>query len=228
MELPGLAEKLYGITKERAHQLHVCVNCKKEATWYSPAGAKEYRISGLCEPCFDKITGEPMKNTTGGSDVTHVINGDHKTAAEAYLIAKGFTEWEVVLPDEKMLMLDYDDQPRGAAPFLPEQFFETLEILEQLPGQGNQTYYKASMSKGGNTHVIVHLTHPMPIVERIAWQAAFGSDHKREALHLLSVALGDKNPILLFMRKKAEPKLLSAASSENLLTEEEIPFGHTN
>jgi hypothetical protein len=142
-----------------------------------------------------------MKNATGGSDVHHVLDGDHVTAARAYLIAKGFTDWEVVIADDKTLMLDYDDMPAGSAPFLPEQFFMALGILEQIPGQGSKTYYAASVSKGGNTHVIVRLTEPMPIVERIAWQAAFGSDLKREALHLLSISRGELNPILLFMRK---------------------------
>lgn len=145
-------------------------------------------------------------NKAGGSDVTHVIDNDHKLAAEKYLEEKGFAnEWEVVLPDEKMLMLDYDGMPfnndNGGVGVLPELFFQTLGILEQIPGQGNQTYYTVTESKGGNTHCIVHLTNSMPIVERIAWQAAFGSDPKREALHLLSVAVGEINPILLFMRK---------------------------
>ena len=142
------------------------------------------------------------KNKTGGSDVTHAIGNDHALAAVQYLKEKGFADvWEVVLADDRMLMLDYDDQPEGAAPFLPEQFFRALGILEQMSGQRRQTYYQASASKGGNTHVIVHLTQPMDVLERIAWQAAFGSDPKREALHLLSVALGELNPILLFMRK---------------------------
>ena len=78
------------------------------------------------------------------------------------------------------------------------------------PGQGRQTYYKASVSKGGNTHVIVHLRSAMDILERIAWQAAFGSDPKREALHLLSVSRGELNPILLFMRKPESQKLLTS------------------
>ncbi len=155
-----------------------------------------------------------MKNATGGSDVSHVINGDHKEAAEAYLVAKGYTDWQVVLPDDYTLMLDYDDQPEGVAPFLSEEFFQTLSILEQIPGQS--ATYKASVSKGGNTHVLVHLNLPLSITERIAWQAAFGSDPKREALHLLSVALGDKNPILLFMHKPKEQLMLGDG---NVLTQ---------
>lgn len=186
-------------------------------------------------------------NKAGGSDVTHVLNNDHAQAAQKYLQEHDYSdEWEVVLAEENMLMLDYDGMPTGSAPILPEQFFQTLGILEQVPGQGNKTYYTISVSKGGNTHVIVYLTNPLPIAERIAWQAAFGSDPKREALHLLSVSLGELNPILLFMRKDrvtsgvdsngnsvvqcshydiATPqKLLAAGVPLDILTDEEIPY----
>ena len=37
----------------------VCVICEEPATWYSEAGRREYRISGTCESCFDKMFGEP-------------------------------------------------------------------------------------------------------------------------------------------------------------------------
>jgi len=65
-----------------------------------------------------------------------------------------------------------------------------------------------SASKGGNTHVLVHLSRDMSILERVAWQGAFGSDPKREALHLLSISRDELNPILLFMRKPEAQKLL--------------------
>jgi hypothetical protein len=148
-----------------------------------------------------------MKNATGGSDVHHVLDRDHATAARAYLVNKGFTDWEVVLADDVTLMLDYDDSCIYNP--LPDKFYRALHILDQVPEQEGATF-KASASKGGNVHVIVHLNYPMPIVERIAWQAAFGSDPKREALHLLSVSRGELNPILLFMRKPEEQKLLGA------------------
>jgi len=148
-----------------------------------------------------------MKNATGGSDVHHVLDGDHATAARAYLVNKGFTDWEVVLADDVTLMLDYDDSCIYNP--LPDKFYRALHILDQVPEQEGVTF-KTSASKGGNVHVIVHLNYPMPIVERIAWQAAFGSDPKREALHLLSVSRGELNPILLFMRKPEVQKLLGA------------------
>jgi hypothetical protein len=199
MELPGLAKALYGMTRVDAIRAGICIDCKKDAKWYSPAGKAEYQISGLCEPCFDKITGEPEEETMKTlSDVTGVIQNDHALYAEQFLEDNNFADdWEVVVADDKMLMLDYDDRPYDGT--LPEQFYVTLGIFEEMVGHDN--YFQHTPSKGGNTHAVLHMNTPMPIVERIAWQAAFGSDPKREALHLLSVSRGELNPILLFMRK---------------------------
>ena len=61
MEIPGLTKALYGMTKAEALLAGICLHCKQRATWYSPAGKAEYSISGVCEPCFDKITGEGIQ-----------------------------------------------------------------------------------------------------------------------------------------------------------------------
>ena len=134
-----------------------------------------------------------------GSDVEGVLNNDHAQAAEEFLRQAHFDDkWQVVVADGNKLMLDYDNYPYDGT--LPEQFYVTLGIFGEVHGHDN--YYEHTASKGGNTHVVLYLTGvTLPIVERIAWQAAFGSDPKREALHLLSVAMGELNPILLFMRK---------------------------
>ena len=63
-----LAIHLFGQTKEEAQQAHVCINCGHEIFWgkqsdgetkpgciYSYAGIREYKISGMCEHCFDKL-----------------------------------------------------------------------------------------------------------------------------------------------------------------------------
>jgi hypothetical protein len=42
----------------------------------------------------------------------------------------------------------------------------------------------------------------MPQAERIAWQAAMGSDFRREALSLAYAALGQVSPVLLYSRKE--------------------------
>jgi len=54
----SLSTGLFGIPLTRAIEIGVCVQCKKLAKdrCYSPAGLREYRISGLCELCFDEIT----------------------------------------------------------------------------------------------------------------------------------------------------------------------------
>ena len=64
-----VALKMFGMTVTEAHVKHICVDCKspirdergtdetgENGQIYSDAGWKEYRISGLCETCFDNAT----------------------------------------------------------------------------------------------------------------------------------------------------------------------------
>ena len=52
-----LARTLYGQTVKETLGTNLCIQCKQPAlaNCYSKVGRKEYRISGLCEKCFDKI-----------------------------------------------------------------------------------------------------------------------------------------------------------------------------
>lgn len=54
-----VAVSAFGITKAEGHKLGICICCKEN--WapktHSEAGRQEYRISGLCEECFDRILG---------------------------------------------------------------------------------------------------------------------------------------------------------------------------
>lgn len=54
-----LALRAFGKTAAEAQEETLCINCDKPALprCYSDAGVREYFISGLCERCFDKITG---------------------------------------------------------------------------------------------------------------------------------------------------------------------------
>ena len=45
----------FGITVEGAHADGICACCRKPPTFHTEAGAREYQISALCEPCFDKL-----------------------------------------------------------------------------------------------------------------------------------------------------------------------------
>ena len=55
-----LAKDIFGETLKEVHEKGICINCKMPAlsNCYSELGIKEYHISGLCEKCFDEITGE--------------------------------------------------------------------------------------------------------------------------------------------------------------------------
>lgn len=55
-----LAKELYGQTAAEAQAVGLCIQCKLPAIprCYSPAGRKEFQISGLCETCFDEICKE--------------------------------------------------------------------------------------------------------------------------------------------------------------------------
>ena len=54
-----IANSLYGMTKAEAHAKGICIQCQEPAIpkCYSDAGREEYKISGLCEECFDQIMG---------------------------------------------------------------------------------------------------------------------------------------------------------------------------
>ena len=67
-----------------------------------------------------------------GSDVAGVLNNDHAQAAEEFLLQAHFDDWMVVVADDKKLMLDYDQQPYDGT--LPEQYFVTMDILEEMLG----------------------------------------------------------------------------------------------
>jgi hypothetical protein len=139
-----------------------------------------------------------MKN----SDVSGEVKNDHAEYARKALEDSDMAkEWEVVVADDFHIQLDYDNQNALLLQdTLEERFFVTRDILQQRIGY--KPDYAVLESKGGNIHVVITLREGMDVRERVAWQAAFGSDFKREALHLKSIAAGELNPILLYMRKK--------------------------
>lgn len=55
----NLSMNIYGKTAAQAQDEGVCLECHKPALerCYSEEGKAEFGISGLCELCFDKITG---------------------------------------------------------------------------------------------------------------------------------------------------------------------------
>lgn len=149
------------------------------------------------------------------SDVSGTVQQDHAAWATEWLKRNNFPDWEVVVAQENQLMIDYDTV--GSNEELPDQFHTTISILEQLY-EPNALRYARFASKGGNTHVIVTLPYDLNIARRVAWQAAFGSDPKREALCLLSIARNELNPVLLYMKKPPPQLALPEPAQQLLLT----------
>jgi hypothetical protein len=58
MNLNDLKKSLAGLLpREEAWKTGVCVQCRQPALpkCYPEAGRREYRISGMCEECFDEL-----------------------------------------------------------------------------------------------------------------------------------------------------------------------------
>ena len=104
--------------------------------------------------------------------------------------------FEVVQSAPNLLLLDLDT----AAAY--RQYERVMPLL--------QRYYEAvpeeTESKSGNIHVVVRLGEDMPVMKRIAWQAALGSDGIKEALATLRVQEGCGEPCLLFRPIKRKHK----------------------
>lgn len=224
MELPGLAISTFGITKQEALANNICIRCKIDVAKriYSPEGHAEYKISGMCELCFDTIMSPPeepmgiklIKSMTE-EEYAQSLQHDHAEYAEQYLMDNDLDgEFEVRIAKDNELFLDYDQE------FLPEQFFTAIDILRQYYNTlAHEIRYIITISKSNNIHVIVTLPEFMNIVERVAWQASFGADPKSNALQLLSIKRNEKNPILLYERKQQQalcsaPELLMLSDGQ--------------
>ena len=49
-----LGKMLYGMTPSEAHRQGLCIRCKKPPQFKTDDGREEYRLSALCEECFDE------------------------------------------------------------------------------------------------------------------------------------------------------------------------------
>jgi len=64
----NLALGLFGMTKREAVEKFICIDCKRpvdEILLPTPAARREYKISGLCEPCWDRSVGKFAKAVEG-------------------------------------------------------------------------------------------------------------------------------------------------------------------
>jgi hypothetical protein len=125
---------------------------------------------------------------------------DELPQAQKKLEESGFADlWEPVVAKTTQLQIDFDRKTEKIG--LPPNFKGMMGFLQQRFNLEKHCQYKTTKSKGGGTHIVIDLPVEVDDTERIAWQAAFGSDGKREALNLLRVKREIKNPILLYMPK---------------------------
>lgn len=113
--------------------------------------------------------------------------------AEDIALAK--QTYDVIQSDSFTLLLDLDT-PEAKAQYA-RVFPKFVEHYEPL---SSNTW----LSKSGNTHVSITLRDPLPLRERIALQAALGSDGVKEVLSLVRARNGCSEPCLLFKPKPVE------------------------
>lgn len=132
------------------------------------------------------------------SNAASTINNDHAEYGRKWLVENKLADTvEVLVANSNQLQIDYD------ATEIPGQFYVVLDIL--LQHIGKTFTFEVERSKSGNLHVTINLPFGLPDMQRVAWQAAFGSDGKREALNLLSISRAEYNPILFYKVKANQP-----------------------
>ncbi len=52
------ARLAFGMTKDEALAKGICICCKQPPALNTSIAKREYRMSGLCERCFDEIVGK--------------------------------------------------------------------------------------------------------------------------------------------------------------------------
>lgn len=170
-----------------------CPICKAQWALEGPHGK-----SNKCPMCqavmqdLGPFEAKQQEDKGSGGTVIEGANEDATVLAAVSLAKKGNPDYEIVVAKEDQLQIDYD------FPDIPKHFYVVLDMMERAGIAGGHAWEKSS---SGNVHCVVQLKAPMSEVERVAWQAAFGSDPMREALTLMRIRRGVKNPILLFMRK---------------------------
>lgn len=112
---------------------------------------------------------------------------------------------DVILPEPYDLFIDIDDAEAY------KRFDKSLDLIIQ---HFNGQVIKNTPSRSGlpKRHIIVRLDRPATDAERIALQAAMGSDPVREILGIVRVQHKDPHPTL-FLEEKASDGIAGEALS---------------
>jgi hypothetical protein len=105
--------------------------------------------------------------------------------------------FDVVIGHETMLTLDLDSEEAEA------QFRNELEAVNRLLGVLKVEEWPSKRG-GAHKHAVVWLKTPATALERIALQAALGSDPLREILSVIRLRNGIAEPSRLFRPRKGK------------------------
>jgi hypothetical protein len=108
--------------------------------------------------------------------------------------------FDVVLPNSNELFIDIDSFEQY------KEFDSMLDVLDKNKVQFKVLKDEYSRSGLPRRHIVIKLERDLSPVERIAFQAALGSDRTRELLSLLRYFMKDKNPTLFVEKKQRRRK----------------------
>jgi hypothetical protein len=63
-----LARECHGMTTAEAHAKGVCIDCQQPPRFKTEDGRNEYRISGMCEYCWDDLFAEDEEDDIGDEE----------------------------------------------------------------------------------------------------------------------------------------------------------------
>ena len=149
--------------KEQCIPLGICIECKQPAAprIHTPAGEKEYTISGMCERCFDHLFGEvkwPYPYLLTGSSVY----GEQHQESDVDICLNSY--------DADKLKLWLDEHR------IEWNYLETSEEHPQYADVPTQTYY----FKIGK--LIINIISLLTPKDMLAWEEATQYLKRREAL----------------------------------------------
>lgn len=118
---------------------------------------------------------------------------------ETDLVAKADAlDCDLIVGDERMLLLDLDNQQA-----LDTYIRNIGMFYEQYSAERTERW----TSRHGRTHMVVHLTNPVPdVATRLLLQAALGSDPTRELATWRDHSRGYKTPNVLFKPRVPVPE----------------------
>ena len=105
----------------------------------------------------------------------------------------------VVTPGPNELFVDIDDREALEWYWIARDILDKHNLLARTKsGKIDETITPSPSGKADRFHVRLRLTHELPTSQRIAYQAALGSDLMRELLSLVQAERGEPAPVVFF------------------------------